>query len=99
MNLLFIGDIVGRPGRDMVQKGLGALVEHYDIDCTIANAENSAAGFGITRDIGAQYVITYRPKRPLSAAKPGEYRRVEVAARRVGLYLRSRKGYVVLAQE
>ncbi|HEV8141164.1 MAG TPA: VWA domain-containing protein [Pyrinomonadaceae bacterium] len=53
----------------------------------------------ITRDIGAQYVITYRPRRPLSAAKPGEYRRIEVAARRVGLYLRSRKGYVVPAQE
>ena len=52
MNLLFIGDIVGRPGRDLVQKGLRTLVEHYDIDCTIANAENSAAGFGITRDIG-----------------------------------------------
>jgi metallophosphoesterase (TIGR00282 family) len=52
MNLLFIGDIVGRPGRELVQKGLRALVEHYDIDCTIANAENSAAGFGITRDIG-----------------------------------------------
>ena len=52
MNLLFIGDIVGRPGRDLVQKGLRALVEHYDIDCAIANAENSAAGFGITRDIG-----------------------------------------------
>jgi len=53
----------------------------------------------ITRDIGAQYVITYRPKRPLSAAKPGEYRRVEVASRRAGLYLRSRKGYIVPAQE
>ena len=53
----------------------------------------------ITRDIGAQYVITYRPTRPLSAAKPGEYRRVEVASRRAGLYLRSRKGYVVPAQE
>ena len=53
----------------------------------------------IARDIGAQYVITYRPKRPLSNAKPGEYRRVEVASRRVGLYLRSRKGYVVPAQE
>jgi VWFA-related protein len=53
----------------------------------------------ITRDIGAQYVITYRPTRPLSSAKPGEYRRVEVASRRVGLYLRSRKGYVVPAQE
>ena len=53
MNILFIGDIVGRPGRDLVHKGLPALVEHYDIDLTIANAENSAAGFGITRDIGA----------------------------------------------
>ena len=52
MNLLFIGDIIGRPGRELVQKGLRGLVEHYDIDCTIANAENSAAGFGITRDIG-----------------------------------------------
>jgi 2',3'-cyclic-nucleotide 2'-phosphodiesterase len=52
MNILFIGDIIGRPGRDLVQKGLHGLVEHYDIDCTIANAENSAAGFGITRDIG-----------------------------------------------
>jgi metallophosphoesterase (TIGR00282 family) len=52
MNILFIGDIVGRPGRDLVQKGLHGLVEHFDIDVTIANAENAAAGFGITRDIG-----------------------------------------------
>jgi metallophosphoesterase (TIGR00282 family) len=52
MNILFIGDIVGRPGRDLVSKGLRALVEHHDIDCTIVNAENAAAGFGITRDIG-----------------------------------------------
>jgi metallophosphoesterase (TIGR00282 family) len=52
MNLLFIGDIVGRPGRDLVHKGLRGLVEHYGIDLTIANAENSANGFGITRDIG-----------------------------------------------
>ena len=52
MNLLFIGDIVGRPGRELVQKGLRGLIEHFDIDLTIANAENSAAGFGITRDIG-----------------------------------------------
>jgi len=49
----------------------------------------------IARDIGSQYVVTYRPTRPLSAAKPGEYRKVEVASRRVGLYLRSRHGYVV----
>ena len=52
MTILFIGDIVGRPGRDLVQKGLRAVVEHYDVDFTIANAENAAAGFGLTRDIG-----------------------------------------------
>jgi hypothetical protein len=52
MNILFIGDIVGRPGRDLVHRGLRGLVEHYGIDLTIANAENSANGFGITRDIG-----------------------------------------------
>lgn len=49
----------------------------------------------ISRDIGSQYVITYRPTRPLASGKPGEYRRVEVASKRVGLYLRSRQGYVV----
>jgi VWFA-related protein len=49
----------------------------------------------IARDIGSQYVVTYRPTRPLANAKPGEYRKVEVASRRVGLYLRSRRGYVV----
>ena len=52
MNILFIGDIVGKPGRELIRKGLSALVERYAIDLTIANAENSAAGFGITRDIG-----------------------------------------------
>jgi 2',3'-cyclic-nucleotide 2'-phosphodiesterase len=52
MTILFIGDIVGRPGRDLVQKGLRALIDHYDVDVTIANAENAAAGFGLTRDIG-----------------------------------------------
>ena len=53
----------------------------------------------VAREIGAEYIVTYRPKRPLSAAKPGEYRRVDVASRRVGLYLKSRKGYVVPPQE
>ena len=49
----------------------------------------------VAREIGAEYVVTYRPTRPLAEAKPGEYRRIEVASRRVGLSLRSRKGYVV----
>jgi VWFA-related protein len=48
----------------------------------------------VARDIGAQYVITYRPTRPLAAAKAGEYRRIEVAPRRTGLTLRTRRGYI-----
>ena len=54
MRILFIGDIVGRPGRELVRQGLQAIVEHHQIDLVIANAENSAAGFGITREIGDQ---------------------------------------------
>ena len=49
----------------------------------------------VARDIGAEYVVTYTPKRPLASAQSGEYRHVEVASRRVGLTLRSRRGYVV----
>src|SRR5437763_11341931 len=54
MRILFIGDIVGRPGRELVRTGLRGLVEHYRADLVIANAENAAAGFGITREIGDQ---------------------------------------------
>jgi VWFA-related protein len=52
-------------------------------------------GEEVAREIGAEYVVTYRPTRPLAEAKPGEYRKVEVASRRVGLRLRSRRGYIV----
>jgi len=54
MRILFIGDIVGRPGRDLVRTGLGALVELHQVDIVIANAENAAAGSGITRELGDQ---------------------------------------------
>jgi len=54
VRILFIGDIVGRPGRELVRQGLQAIVDHHRIDLVIANAENSAAGFGITREIGEQ---------------------------------------------
>lgn len=57
--------------------------------------EMIAEGDKVARDIGAQYIVTYRPKRPLASAAPGEYRRVEVGSRRVGLYLRSRRGYFI----
>ena len=52
MNILFIGDIFGRPGRELVRDGLAALVDRYAVDFVVANAENSAGGFGITREIG-----------------------------------------------
>lgn len=51
MKLLFIGDIFGKPGREIVRRGLPALIEHHAIDFVIANGENAAAGFGITGDI------------------------------------------------
>jgi metallophosphoesterase (TIGR00282 family) len=56
MNILFIGDIVGRPGRELVRRGLRALVDHHAVDLVIANVENSAAGFGITREIGDEFL-------------------------------------------
>jgi metallophosphoesterase (TIGR00282 family) len=52
VRILFIGDIVGRPGRELVKRGLPAIVEHHAIDFVVANAENAAAGFGVTREIG-----------------------------------------------
>jgi metallophosphoesterase (TIGR00282 family) len=52
MRLLFIGDIIGRPGRELLRKGLKGLVAHHEVDFVIANVENSAAGFGVTKDIG-----------------------------------------------
>jgi metallophosphoesterase (TIGR00282 family) len=56
MKLLFIGDIVGRPGRELMRKGLKALIDHHGADLVIANVENSAAGFGVTKDIGDTFL-------------------------------------------
>lgn len=52
MKILFIGDVFGRPGRDMVRKGLRALGSAYSVDLVVANIENAAGGFGITREVG-----------------------------------------------
>ena len=54
--LLFIGDIVGRPGRDLLRRGLTAIVAAHRIDLVIANVENSAAGFGVTPDIAEDFL-------------------------------------------
>ena len=51
MKILFIGDIVGRPGRRAVKKLLPELVQQYEIDFVIANAENSAGGMGVSAEV------------------------------------------------
>ncbi len=49
MNILCIGDIVGRPGRDYLKRNLASIKKEYNIDFVIANGENSAGGVGITK--------------------------------------------------
>src|SRR5579885_1136602 len=48
MRILFIGDIFASGGRGIVAENLNRLVSEYKVDLAIANAENSAGGFGIT---------------------------------------------------
>jgi metallophosphoesterase (TIGR00282 family) len=50
VNLLFIGDIVGKPGRQAVERLLHRLVDRHAVDLVIANGENAAGGFGITME-------------------------------------------------
>ena len=49
MRILFIGDIVGRPGREVVSSELPVLRDRLKLDFVITNGENAAGGFGITR--------------------------------------------------
>ena len=58
MNLLFIGDIVGRPGRWATSQLLPDLKKSLDIDFVAANVENAAGGFGLTKEIAAK-IFTY----------------------------------------
>src|SRR6187431_1444327 len=51
MHILFIGDIFGKPGREIARRAIPAVIEQRDIDFVVANVENSAAGFGVTGDI------------------------------------------------
>jgi len=51
MRLLFLGDIVGRTGRNAILESLPGIREHYKLDFVIINGENAAGGFGITESI------------------------------------------------
>jgi metallophosphoesterase (TIGR00282 family) len=58
MRVLFIGDIVGSPGRQIVQDRLADVVAQRQIDLVIANGENSASGFGITPRLADELLRT-----------------------------------------
>ncbi len=51
MRILFLGDIFARPGRHLIAEWLPAYRKDRGVDFVIANAENSAGGKGITRDV------------------------------------------------
>lgn len=55
MKILFLGDIVGRSGRDAVAQHLPRLRQSLQPDAIIANGENAAAGFGITQKIAHEF--------------------------------------------
>ena len=54
MKVLFIGDIMGEPGRRVLLKHLPQVIQEHAIDLVIGNGENSAGGFGITQDIAEE---------------------------------------------
>jgi len=51
MNILFVGDVVGSPGRRALADALNGVIDHHRIDFTIVNIENAAGGFGLTVEL------------------------------------------------
>jgi hypothetical protein len=58
MRILFIGDVIGRPGRDVLASELPGLRERLNIEFVVANGENAAGGFGITRNVANEIFAT-----------------------------------------
>jgi metallophosphoesterase (TIGR00282 family) len=56
MNILFIGDIVGAPGRRVLAELLPRAVDQYCIDLVVANGENASGGIGITPQVADQFL-------------------------------------------
>ena len=54
MKILFIGDVVGAPGREAIRKIVAPLRQEQNIDFVIANAENAAGGSGITPKVAKE---------------------------------------------
>jgi metallophosphoesterase (TIGR00282 family) len=51
MNILIIGDVVGSPGRAIMKRALPKVFRRWDVEYCIANVENAAGGFGVTREV------------------------------------------------
>jgi 2',3'-cyclic-nucleotide 2'-phosphodiesterase len=54
MKLLFVGDVVGKPGRRVLAAELPRLIDRHNVDYTIVNIENSAGGSGVTEKVFAE---------------------------------------------
>jgi hypothetical protein len=55
MRILFIGDVIGRPGREVVAAEVPRLKDSLEIDFIVVNGENAAGGFGLTRAIANEF--------------------------------------------
>jgi len=51
MNLLFVGDVIGSPGRRALKEALPRVVDQRRVDFVVANVENAAGGFGLTMEV------------------------------------------------
>jgi metallophosphoesterase (TIGR00282 family) len=56
LRILFIGDVVGRSGRAIVQQRLPGLIADWKLDLVVLNGENAAGGFGITETIFREFI-------------------------------------------
>src|SRR6266851_5373366 len=92
MRVLFVGDIVGSPGRQIVQDRLADIVTQRRIDLVIANGENSASGFGITPRL-AEEILEFMPHEP-RLLRPANF---PAGAPGSGLYLGTAKNGVKYA--
>ena len=55
MKLLFVGDVVGKPGRRILEQRLSGLIDVHTIDYVVVNVENAAGGFGMTPQIMSEF--------------------------------------------
>lgn len=78
------------------ERWLASLADQTGGMMVLASSEADMIKQGelVAREIDAQYVVAYRPRRPLALAAEGEFRNIKVAARRGGLQIHARKGYV-----